>query len=785
MLRSDQADVQLEATKKFRQLLSVERDALVQDVLDRDIVPQLLHFLKQNGHAALQVEALWALTNIAAGATEHTHMLLKNDAVPTLVSLLSSTHQEVLEQAVWVLGNIAGDGTPARDKVLEAQVLTPLLQCMQDVKKTSLLRIATWTLSNLCDGQPRPDLNVHAVLATLRSVLQSEDTEVLSHACWALSHLCDGPSPHIEAVVEAEVCPRLVQLLPNKSWRVVKPALRTVGNIVCAEDEQDYTQQIIECGAVPCLKELISHNNRDIQKEACWTLSNIAAGTIDQIQQVLESGSIPTLVKLASKDADTDPDVKIEACWVLLNATSCGSDSQIEHLVREGCVAVLCNLLQDNSMVMMALEGLEKILQVGEETTTLPSTGTAGPPLNASKDDAAVAAARQDDAHSILLTADKIQDLQKNRNAQIAKRATRMWKQYFVICAICQHPYSKQSPATKFCTECKCNVCVRCDCSRFHLSYQENLWKEIAEDEAKGMQNHSKGQSKKSKNKKKKVKDKKKKDNQSKAANKDNNTSERDHSSALNGNQTSGDAASAPVNPPNSSAPPPPSSASAATVTSATPGTETSNGSPVQCDRNSNSKSNSSDSSNGNNNNVNNADAKVDDDPKTSTTTIGNGHGDGEQRDSQRTVGVAPSPLAAIDSSTVYKNTEDVRTNPGSGEAASSFTLGGMGPAVNGLQANGLSNLSLRSDSTSSKVSRRPSTDQKFPLLDDLGDDKDTLMAHNDVYVDFLNKKGSILDLWKIMDEDDSGQPDEDLMLLHRQAMEQKLKQEQEQARHQ
>lgn len=55
------------------------------------------------------MEALWALTNIAAGTTEHTNMLLRHNPVPALVGLLESPNQEVLEQAVWVLGNIAGE----------------------------------------------------------------------------------------------------------------------------------------------------------------------------------------------------------------------------------------------------------------------------------------------------------------------------------------------------------------------------------------------------------------------------------------------------------------------------------------------------------------------------------------------------------------------------------------------------------------------------------------------------------------------------------------------------
>ncbi len=48
---------------------------------------------------------------------------------------------------------------------------------------------------------------------------------------------------------------------------------------------------------------------------------------------------------------DTDLEVRSEAHWVVLNATSCGSDTQIEYLVLQGCVPILSDLLGENSMV--------------------------------------------------------------------------------------------------------------------------------------------------------------------------------------------------------------------------------------------------------------------------------------------------------------------------------------------------------------------------------------------------------------------------------------------------
>ena len=58
---------------------------------------------------------------------------------------------------------------------------------------------------------------------------------------------------------------------------VQTPALRTAGNIVTGDDHQ--TQCVLNCGALPRLLALLQSPKKGIRKEACWTISNITAGT--------------------------------------------------------------------------------------------------------------------------------------------------------------------------------------------------------------------------------------------------------------------------------------------------------------------------------------------------------------------------------------------------------------------------------------------------------------------------------------------------------------------------
>ncbi|XP_014496192.1 importin subunit alpha [Vigna radiata var. radiata] len=412
---TDDNNMQFEATTQFRKMLSIERSPPIEEVIQAGVVPRFVEFLMREDFPMLQFEAAWALTNIASGTSENTKVVIDHGAVPTFVKLLGSPSDDVREQAVWALGNVAGDSPRCRDLVLSHGALLPLLAQLNEHAKLSMLRNATWTLSNFCRGKPQPPFDqVKPALPALANLIHSNDEEVLTDACWALSYLSDGTNDKIQGVIETGVCSRLVELLTHISPSVLIPALRTVGNIVTGDDLQ--TQVIINHQALPRLLNLLTNNyKKSIKKEACWTISNITAGNKQQIQDVIEAGLIAPLVHLLQ---NAEFDIKKEAAWAISNATSGGSHEQIKFLVSQGCIKPLCDLLicPDPRIVTVCLEGLENILKVGEAEKNVSNP-----------DGVNLYGHMIDDAEGL----EKIENLQSHDNTEIYEKAVKILETYW------------------------------------------------------------------------------------------------------------------------------------------------------------------------------------------------------------------------------------------------------------------------------------------------------------------------------------------------------------------
>ncbi|KAL3915790.1 MAG: hypothetical protein SGPRY_007081 [Prymnesium sp.] len=279
----------LNTVRALRKLLSIPNSPPIDDVIYAGLCPAFVILL---GHPddQLQFESAWCLTNIASGNAAQCDTIVRHDAIPALVKLLDSPAVHVSEQAVWALGNIAGDCPRLRDLVLMHGGMERVLALISSTASQSQLvplRNACWALSNLVRGKPQPHKDyISLAVPMLAQLLTLGDEELLVDVCWALSYVTDGDNHSIDRVLEAGcVGPLLMQL--DKSARLVTPALRALANLVTGSNE--VTQAVVDVGFINKVSSLMSSPKMQTRKETCWAISNITAGTIEQVDAVLHS----------------------------------------------------------------------------------------------------------------------------------------------------------------------------------------------------------------------------------------------------------------------------------------------------------------------------------------------------------------------------------------------------------------------------------------------------------------------------------------------------------------
>ncbi|KAL6073927.1 hypothetical protein QOT17_004620 [Balamuthia mandrillaris] len=345
--------------------------------LDADRLPQLLQAMSLEDQPELRLESCSTLARIASsGSSSQLQALVQAGALPKLIELLSSSDPQLQESACAVIGSTAKAGEGLRDQCLKSGALSALLPLLtQRASSLSLQRQAVWTLSNLCrhdleDSSSSPadwDTIQHA-LPSLAVLLYHQDMQVIGDAAWALAYMTDDRFyDRVDAVLQANVARRLVELGLARSSSVVLPVVKTLANI--AGSPQDiHRQLLLNCGLLPVLSMLLCHPTTAIRAEAFRALANLALGNAQQLQAILEANLWSPLVA-ALQQSQVGSTVEKESIRAIHLFVSACNARQLQYVLSRELVHALCEHLdgKDAALLERVLDALDCLLKAAKE----------------------------------------------------------------------------------------------------------------------------------------------------------------------------------------------------------------------------------------------------------------------------------------------------------------------------------------------------------------------------------------------------------------------------------
>eukprot|EP01017_Pseudomicrothorax_dubius_P005933 TRINITY_DN1160_c0_g5_i1.p1 TRINITY_DN1160_c0_g5~~TRINITY_DN1160_c0_g5_i1.p1 ORF type:complete len:230 (+),score=50.96 TRINITY_DN1160_c0_g5_i1:80-691(+) len=111
---------------------------------------------------------------------------------------------------------------------------------------------------------------------------------------------------------------------------------------------------------------LLEDSNGDIRREACWLVSNIFAGEVEEIEAVIKTSIVPKMMDMLSQDSY---DIRKEILLALENFAQNGSYSQVlqattDWAILEKVLDVIS--LEDDNLTLTALSIIELVLKQGD-----------------------------------------------------------------------------------------------------------------------------------------------------------------------------------------------------------------------------------------------------------------------------------------------------------------------------------------------------------------------------------------------------------------------------------
>lgn len=256
--------------------------------------------------------------------------LIETGMLPTLVECLTATDRDTLQfEAAWALTNIASGSSEQTVAVVSAGAVPLFLRLLASPHQ-NVCEQAVWALGNIIgDGPGLRDyvINMGVIDPLLQFINPAIPITFLRNVTWVIVNLCRNkdPPPPIEAVVH--IIPALSQLIHHADTYILVDTVWAISYLTDSGHQQ--IQMVLDSGTLQYLVPLLSHYEQKVQTAALRAVGNIVTGTDEQTQAVLDAGALAHFAGLLEHSKSK---INKEAVWFLSNITA-GNTRQVQQVI--------------------------------------------------------------------------------------------------------------------------------------------------------------------------------------------------------------------------------------------------------------------------------------------------------------------------------------------------------------------------------------------------------------------------------------------------------------------
>lgn len=143
--------------------------------------------------------------------------------------------------------------------------------------------------------------------------------------------------------------------------------LKVIGNLLTGDNGD--IDELINYGVIELLESFLDSPHILQQKESVWALSNIAAGSKNNIERLIPTRALTKVIEKIKNLTKINLEVLLECVWTIANTVS-GCDIELSiKLLEMDILQTFIHILdkvENDIILLVALNGLNSLFKIGE-----------------------------------------------------------------------------------------------------------------------------------------------------------------------------------------------------------------------------------------------------------------------------------------------------------------------------------------------------------------------------------------------------------------------------------